>query len=90
MLSLAMAAMSETAEGGGIAEAPAALYLLWAALTDEMDAPAPRSPQRDTAAVRRMKQAAAEWLTVVDRPAGRSAYLDRWVHDECGYQRAPH
>jgi len=36
-----------------------------------------------------MKQAAAEWLTVVDSPEDRAAYLDRWVHDESGYERNP-
>ncbi len=84
---LAMSAMSETPEGEYAAEVPAALYLIWGALTDEMDAPGRGSPEQDDAAVRHMKQAAAEWLTVVDVPKDRVAYLDRWVHDECGYER---
>lgn len=72
-------------EGEYIAEIPASLYLIWGALTDEMDAPGRGSPEQDEAAVRHMKRAAAEWLTVVDSPKDRAAYLDRWVHDECGY-----
>ena len=84
---LAMGAMAGTPEGEYIAEIPASLYLIWGALTDEMDAPGRGSPEQDDAAVRHMKQAAAEWLTVVDLPKDRAAYLDRWVHDECGYER---
>jgi hypothetical protein len=84
---LAMSAMSRTPEGEHAAEISASLYLIWGALTDEMDAPGGGSPEQDDAAVRHMKQAAAEWLTVVDLPKDRAAYLDRWVHDECGYER---
>ena len=84
---LVMSAMSGTPEGEYVAEIPASLYLIWGALTDEMDAPGRGSPEQDDAAVRHMKRAAAEWLTVVDSPTDRAAYLDRWVHDECGYQR---
>lgn len=87
---LAMTAMSETPEGEYLAEIPAALNLIWGALTDEMDAPGRGSPDQDAAAVRHMKQAAIEWLTVVEMPNDRAAYLDRWVHDECGYERKSH
>ena len=45
---------------------------IWGALTDEMDAPGRGSPEQDAAAVRHMKQAAAEWLTVVDSPQNSS------------------
>ncbi|MFI7605468.1 hypothetical protein ACIBTV_10110 [Micromonospora sp. NPDC049366] len=83
----AMHAMSETPDAAYAPDVPVALYLIWGALTDEMDAPGRGSPEQDAAAVRRMKQAAAEWLTVVDSPEGRTAYLDRWVHEECGYAR---
>lgn len=86
---LAVSSMSETPEGEYLAEIPAALSLIWGALTDEMDAPGRGSPEQDAAAVRHMKQAAAEWLRVVDSPKDRAAYLDRWVHDECGYERKP-
>jgi hypothetical protein len=34
-----------------------------------------------------MKRAAAEWLAVVDAPAERTAYCDRWVYEVCGYER---
>ncbi len=68
-------------------EEPMALYLVWGALTDAMDAPGRGSPEQDAAAVRDMKRAAAEWLTVVNAPDGRAAYCDRWVHEECGYER---
>jgi len=88
-LGLAMSAMSETPDGEYLPAIPGALYLIWGALTDEMDAPGRGSPEQDDAAVKHMKQAAAEWLTVVDSPEYRAAYLDRWVHDECGYERKP-
>ncbi|MEU5964304.1 hypothetical protein ABZ777_24130 [Micromonospora parva] len=84
---LAMSAMSKTPEGESASSTPSALYLIWGALTDEMDAPGRGSPEQDAAAVRHMKQAAAEWLTVVESPEDRTTYLDRWVHDECGYER---
>ena len=84
---LATRAMSVTPEGEYLAEIPAALNLIWGALTDEMDAPGRGSPEQDAAAVRHMKLAAGEWLVVVDLPEDRAAYLDRWVHDECGYER---
>ena len=87
--SLAMNAMSETPEGEYLPEILVALSLIWGALTDEMDAPGRGSPEQDAAAVRHMKQAAVEWLDVVDLPEDRAAYLDRWVHDECGYERKP-
>ncbi|MGK5683079.1 hypothetical protein [Actinoplanes sp. URMC 104] len=64
-------------------------WLIWGELTDAMDAPGTGSPERDAAAVRQMKRASAEWLQVVDSPKERAAYLDRWVHDECGYARKP-
>jgi hypothetical protein len=86
---LVMSAMSDTPEGKYLAKIPTALYLIWGALTDEMDAPGRGSPEQDAAAVRHMKQAATEWLMVVDSPEDRAAYLDRWVHDECGYERKP-
>jgi hypothetical protein len=68
-------------------EEPMALYLIWGALTDAMDAPGRGLPEQDAEAVRDMKRAAGEWLSVVDSPADRTAYCDRWVHQECGYER---
>jgi hypothetical protein len=52
-----------------------------------MDAPGRGSPEQDAAAIEHMKRAAAEWLAVLDSPESRAAYLDRWVFDECGYER---
>ncbi|GAA4244203.1 hypothetical protein [Dactylosporangium darangshiense] len=54
-----------------------------------MDAPGGGSPEQDAVAVRHMKQAAAEWLAAIETQHDRAAYLDRWVHDECGYERKP-
>lgn len=88
-LGLAMSAMPEGAEGKYLAEESTALWLIWGSLTDEMDAPGRGSPELDASAVRHMKQAAAEWLAVVNDPSDRGAYLDRWVHEECGYVRKP-
>jgi hypothetical protein len=86
-LGIAMSTMSATGEGEYLPDMPAKLYLIWGELTDEMDAPGRGSPEQDAAAVRHMKRAAGEWLAVVDAPDARAAYLDRWVHDECGYER---
>lgn len=84
--SLAMNAMAETL-GEYLPDVPSGIYLIWAALTDGMDAPGRGSPEQDATAVKHMKQAASEWLTVVDSSVDRAAYLDRWVHVECGYER---
>ena len=66
---------------------PMGLYLIWGALTDEMDAPGRGSPEQDAAAVGHMKRAASEWLAVLGSPSDRASYCDRWVHEECGYER---
>ena len=66
---------------------PVGLYLIWGALTDEMDAPGRGSPEQDAAAVQHMKRAASEWLIVLGSASDRAAYCDRWVHEECGYER---
>lgn len=75
--SLAMSVMSADAPNKYPDEEPMALYLVWGALTDEMDAPGRGSPEQDAAAVRRMKRAAEEWLTVVGERELRMAYLDQ-------------
>ncbi|MFI7080445.1 hypothetical protein ACIBO1_24380 [Micromonospora sp. NPDC049903] len=85
---LAVRAMIQTPAGDYLPDIPTALNLIWGALTDEMDAPGRGSPEQDAAAVRHMKQAAVEWLAVVDSPVDRATYLDRWVHEECGYRRS--
>ncbi len=87
-LSLAIrVAASPDAPGQYPEEEPMALYMIWGALTDAMDAPGRGSPEQDAAAVAHLRRAAAEWLAVVDAPQGRAAYCDRWVHEECGYER---
>lgn len=87
--SMAMAALSPTRQAGELRDLTGVLYLLWGALTDEMDAPGRGSPEQDAAAVAHMKQAATEWLEVFGTDAARDAYLDRWVFEECGYDRPP-
>ena len=52
-----------------------------------MDAPGRGGVEQDVAAVAQMKRAAAEWLEVLGADSSRRAYLDRWVHEECGYER---
>ncbi|WP_157240746.1 hypothetical protein [Catenuloplanes japonicus] len=84
---LAVTAMAATPKGEFLADVPTALNLIWGALTDEMDAPGRGSPEQDAAAVRHMKQAATEWLKSMSSSDARAAYCDRWVHDECGYER---
>ena len=84
---LAANAMAEIkTDDGYLAELPTAIFLVWAALTDEVDAPG-RSAEQRAAGSPHMKRAAAEWLSVVSSPEDRTAYLDRWQYEECGYQR---
>jgi hypothetical protein len=47
---------------GFLRQVPTDLYLVWAALTDEVDAPGRGSPEQDAAALAHMKRAAVEWL----------------------------
>ncbi|MBL7259687.1 hypothetical protein [Paractinoplanes lichenicola] len=84
---LAGRAMGATPKGDYLAEFPVSLSWVWGSLTDEMDAPGRGSPEQDAAAVRHMRQAATEWLEVVNSPDGAAAYLDRWLYEECGYAR---
>ena len=84
---LASAGSSTSCEVDELSEVSGALVLIWGELTDAMDAPGTGSPEQDERAVRQMKRASAEWLEVVHLPQRRSSYLDRWVHDECGYAR---
>ncbi|GAA2564599.1 hypothetical protein GCM10010435_41260 [Winogradskya consettensis] len=84
---LAVRAMVKAPKSGPLSEVTVGLNLIWGALTDEMDAPGRGSSEQDIEAVRHMKQAAFEWLSVQDAPGDRAAYLDFWVHDECGYSR---
>lgn len=87
-LSLAMSVAGSAGSSDQYAsEEPRALYLIWGALTDAMDAPGRGSAEQDDAAVAHMKQAASEWLAVLDAPTDRAAYCDQWVYEECGYER---
>ncbi len=85
-MGVCMGGMDATASGY-LPHVPAGLYQVWGALTYEVDAPGRGSPEQDEAAMRHMKQAAAEWLEVSRIPDKRLEYLDRWVYDECGYER---
>ena len=51
---LAMRAMFATPQGEFLPDLQGALYSIWAALTDEMDAPGRGSPDQDAASVRHM------------------------------------
>lgn len=84
---LAMRAMASAPESGPLSEVTVGLNLIWGALTDEMDAPGRGSAEQDAQAVKHMKQAAAAWLDVMSSPGDRAAFLDFWVHEECGYSR---
>lgn len=88
-LGLAMEALSPTVGVPGAEELPGGLYLIWGSLTDAMDAPGRGGAEQDAAAVAQMKRAAVEWLEVLGADSSRRAYLDRWVHEECGYARRP-
>ncbi len=85
-LGMAMEALSPTV-GVPAEELSGGLYLIWGALTDAMDAPGRGGVEQDVAAVAQMKRAAAEWLEALGADSSRRAYLDRWVHEECGYER---
>ena len=86
-LSQAMEALSPTVGVSGAEEQAGALHLIWGSLTDAMDAPGRGGHEQDAFAVAQMKRAAAEWLEALGAESSRRAYLDRWVHEECGYAR---
>jgi hypothetical protein len=89
LMGLAMSELRPSPIDNYVPELPSAIHLIWGALTDEWDAPGRASAEQDAAAVQHMKQAATEWLSVADSLDERSAYLDRWVYEECGYERKP-
>ncbi|MEU4427950.1 hypothetical protein AB0F81_45630 [Actinoplanes sp. NPDC024001] len=62
----------------------ASIYLIWAELTDWVEL----RPGEQEQAFAGMRRAAQEWLALDpgDRD-GLGRYLDRWVHNECGYSR---
>ena len=64
------------------------LWLVWGSLTDGFTSPR-STPETRAGAVDGMRRAAHEWLEPprADHEA-RRRYLDRWVHEECGYESA--
>jgi hypothetical protein len=70
-------AMSEgPMEQGRIPASPSTFYLIWAALTDRMDAPGSSWDER--AAADSMRLAAREWLDCLGAATARTQYLERW------------
>ena len=74
-------AMSKASESKDILNP---LWLIWGALTDWVE----NKPDEQAKAEHEMLRAAREWLSLnPDDQAAKSAYLDRWVYDEMGYER---
>jgi hypothetical protein len=65
------------------------LWLIWGSLTDWIDGPKGEEPGAVDDASAAMKRAAEEWLVVAQDRNARDQYFDRWVYEECGYER-PH
>lgn len=86
-IGVCMGGMEVHTPDGFLSLVPTALYQVWGALTDEVDAPGRGTPAQDAAALAHMKRATSEWLDVSRSPDRRSEYLDRWVYEECGYER---
>jgi hypothetical protein len=63
------------------------LWLIWGSLTDLVDGRRGQEPGAEERASEVMRRAASEWLDASGDPLARSRYLDRWVYDECGYDR---
>lgn len=61
------------------------LWLLWGALTDRVD----ENPDEASVAREAMRRAAEEWLALPPESSARTAYFDRWLYEEMGYDR-PH
>ena len=77
--------MDHIARGDDVKAAAWPLWLIWGSLTDRLDGTA--APDDPNESVTMMQRAAEEWIAMAGEPAARTAYLDRWVHDECGYER---
>lgn len=65
------------------------LFLIWASLTELVDGPRGREPGAEASASLVMIRAAKEWLTISRDETERELYLDRWMYEECGYERHP-
>jgi hypothetical protein len=64
------------------------LMLIWGSLTDALDGPGADDPAMVAWGLDGMRRAASEWLALdKDDPEALCHYLDRWVYEECGYQR---
>jgi hypothetical protein len=60
------------------------LWLIWGSLTDRVEL----RPTEKFAAEQEMLKAAREWLALPNGDTtARNSYLDRWVHEEMGYER---
>jgi hypothetical protein len=70
-------------------ETAGGLYLIWGSLTDWIDGPRAEEPGARDAALASMRRCASEWLEVERTRVGLRIWLDRWVYDECGYERKP-
>jgi hypothetical protein len=81
--------LDEIHESRELADKFLMLHLIWLLLTDEMDLPGRESYEYAAAATEHMKRAATEWLSVVNSPDDRAAYLDRWLYKECGFWGEP-
>jgi hypothetical protein len=63
------------------------LWLIWGALTDGIDGPYGKDPEHIIEIESKMRRAAKEWLLVSSHKGKRNQYFDRWVYEECGYER---
>ena len=70
-----------------LAESAMPLWLMWGSLTDAIDGPGAGDPEVVAWGMDGLRRAAVEWLALEDEPECRRRYFDRWVYDECGYQR---
>jgi len=66
-------------------DCPHAFWLIWGCLTDCVIGP--RADANSIGwATDAMHRASSEWLSVAEADHSTvTAYLDRWVYDECGY-----
>src|ERR1700744_5535208 len=63
------------------------LFLIWASLTESFDEARGREPNEDASASSMMIRAAKEWTAISSDATGRELYFDRWMYEECGYER---
>jgi hypothetical protein len=68
-------------------ESAGSVYVIWGSLTDWIDGPRADEPGVYERAITDMRRAARQWLDLRQAGEALEPYLDRWVHDECGYGR---